>query len=79
MLLRFLLSDEANNMFKEYDVVIANKVLSGAVYKGTSGTVLICYPNDNYEVEFMEENGESLDVLTVSGDALTLLIPFNSD
>ena len=66
-------------MFKEYDVVIANKALSGSVYKGASGTVLICYPNDDYEVEFMEENGESLAVLTVAGNALTLQIPFKRD
>lgn len=49
-------------MFKEYDVVAANKKLSESVPVGASGTVLMCYSDNDYEVEFMDDNGESLDV-----------------
>lgn len=63
-------------MFKEYDVVAANKKLSESVPIGVSGTVSMCYSDNDYEVEFMDDNGETLDVLTVPGDSLTLLIPF---
>lgn len=57
-------------MFKEYDIVINKKVLVD-VPKGTMGTVLICYEDsDYYEVEFTNEKGDTLNVLTVSGNDL---------
>ena len=55
-------------MFKEYDVVKAKIELSAFVRAGTRGAVLICYDGapKEYEVEFVDESGETLDVLTVA-------------
>lgn len=56
-------------MFNEYDVVKSNKELSAKVPKGTLGAILIVYEANPpaYEVEFVDEAGNSLDVLTVLG------------
>ena len=54
-------------MFNEYDVVLAKRNLSQLVHLGCKGAVLICHGNDDYEVEFVDEDGDSLEVLTVSG------------
>jgi hypothetical protein len=59
-------------MFKEYDVVEAIEELSSTVKVGSIGTILICYGDNDYEVEFLDSNGETLDVLTVSGVQLRL-------
>jgi hypothetical protein len=57
-------------MFKEYDVVIANKNIN-EVPKGSVGTVLIVYESNNdFEVEFIDVKGQTLAVLTVSGSDL---------
>lgn len=63
-------------MFNGFDVVVANKKLSPNVHEGASGTILMCYSNNDYEVEFMDDDGESLDVLTVPGSVLKMLIPY---
>lgn len=62
------------NKFKEYDVVVSNKILSKNVLKGCRGAVLICYYSENneYEIEFVDANGETIEVLTVSGSDLEL-------
>jgi hypothetical protein len=54
-------------MIEEYDVVKALRELSVKVPQGSKGTVLIQYPDypSVFEVEFMNEIGETLDVLTV--------------
>lgn len=55
-------------MFNEYDVVYAKVDLSPKIPKGSRGTVLMIFnatPND-YEVEFVDEDGETLEVITVS-------------
>lgn len=54
-------------MLIEYDVVNAIRDISDIVRKGSKGTVLIIYPSipPQYEVEFMDENGNTLDVLTI--------------
>lgn len=52
-------------MFKEYDVILATRPLDN-VPVGTIGTVLIVYEGGNaYEVEFMDTEGTTLNVLTV--------------
>ncbi|MDF7680573.1 DUF4926 domain-containing protein [Enterobacteriaceae bacterium ESL0689] len=55
-------------MIKEYDVVRATKTLSNKVLKGCVGTILMIYNNPTlgYEIEFVDENCNTLDVLTVS-------------
>ena len=63
-------------MFKEYDVVVSKIALSELVPAECSGAVLMCYDNDNYEVEFVDKKGETLDVLTVRGKDLELSVNF---
>lgn len=62
-------------MYELYEVVVAQKQLSEKVPKGTSGTVLLSYtsPYVAYEVEFVDLEGQSLDVLTVKEDDITKL------
>ena len=54
-------------MLSEYDVVLAKRNLSQLVHLGCKGAILICHGNDTYEVEFVDDDGDSLEVLTVSG------------
>ncbi len=52
-------------MFNEYDVVLAKKQLSDNVPAGCKGAVLICFEKNDYEVEFVDDDGESIAVMTV--------------
>lgn len=54
-------------MIKEYDVVKAKKDLSDTVLQGCRGAVVLVYqePELGYEVEFIDNEGDTLDVLTV--------------
>ncbi len=54
-------------MINEYDLVFAKKALSKSVNKGCQGTVMLIYrdPKLAYEVEFIDKEGNTLDVLTV--------------
>ncbi len=56
-------------MIYEYDVVRSTKMLSEKIPRGTLGTVLLVYSSliTNYEVEFKNELGETLGILTVTG------------
>ncbi|WCG84975.1 DUF4926 domain-containing protein [Pectobacterium sp. A5351] len=62
-------------MIKEYDVVLAKKGLSDTVLKGCKGAVVMIYkePVLGYEVEFVDNEGNTLDVLTVYPDDIELL------
>ncbi|MEL7648762.1 MAG: DUF4926 domain-containing protein [Sedimentibacter sp.] len=62
-------------MLKEYDVVRAKSDLNPLIPRGTKGAVmLILHENPNrYEVEFVDENGETLELLTVGDDDLELV------
>ncbi|MEG1466444.1 MAG: DUF4926 domain-containing protein [Hafnia sp.] len=53
-------------MIKEYDVVKATRDLSGTVLQGCMGAVVLIYkePTLAYEVEFVDSEGDTLDVLT---------------
>ncbi len=60
-------------MFEEYEVVRLKKDMPSENLKaGTRGTVLIVYPDSPpaYEVEFLDENGNSLTVLTLEEEAI---------
>lgn len=57
-------------MFNEYDVVLAKIKLSDKVPAGCKGAVLMCFEKDDYEVEFVDDAGESLEVMTVAGENL---------
>ena len=54
-------------MFQEYDVIISTHDLNRNVPKGTSGTILLVYYDipPKYEVEFVDEQGNYLNVITV--------------
>lgn len=54
-------------MIMEYDVIRAKEQLTDKVYKGCKGAVLMVFEGDTiaYEVEFVDEEGESLEVITV--------------
>jgi hypothetical protein len=53
--------------FEDYDVVRAKKDLTRDVLRGTEGTVLIIHQATPpvYEIEFMDEEGNSIGLLTV--------------
>jgi hypothetical protein len=57
-------------MIQEYDIVKSLSDLNDRVLKDCKGTVLIVYPDfpPAYEVEFVNEVLETLDVLTVKAD-----------
>lgn len=57
-------------MIKENDVVVAKSKLSNTVLKGSKGAVVMVYhkPTLGYEVEFIDKNGSTLDVITVYPD-----------
>jgi hypothetical protein len=62
-------------MIEMYDVVKSLIDLNDKVPVGTEGTVLIIYPNfpPDYEVEFVNDLFETLEVLTVkSGDLVKI-------
>ncbi|MES2062643.1 MAG: DUF4926 domain-containing protein [Bacteroidota bacterium] len=60
-------------IFKEYDVVQATTDLSDMVLKDCKGTILMVYPDFpfSYEVEFVDKNHDTLEILTVKGYNLT--------
>ena len=61
-----------NTKFFEYDVVKSIRSLSGDVPSGTFGAVLMVFASihPQYEVEFVDNAGESLAVLTVKEEDL---------
>lgn len=63
-------------MFKEYDVVRVNKRLNQNIDKGEEGTILMVFEdkNNEYEVEFVDKQGNTLDVLTVREIDLEIVI-----
>lgn len=61
-------------MFQEYDVVLAKRLLDN-VPVGTLGTVLIVYEEGKaYEVEFIDAEGATLNILTVGEEDIELRV-----
>jgi hypothetical protein len=54
-------------MFLEYEMVKSKFKLSDKVEKGTSGAIVMIYQDSpmSYEVEFVDNDGYTIDVLTV--------------
>ncbi|GLR08691.1 DUF4926 domain-containing protein [Mixta theicola] len=54
-------------MLKEYDVVKAKKELTKKVLKNCTGAIVLIYqePTLGYEVDFVDNQGDTLEVLTV--------------
>ncbi len=51
---------------QEYDVVKTVRELNEKVPKDSVGTILMILSPTNYEVEFVNPKGDTLDVITVS-------------
>lgn len=64
-------------MIQKYEIVKALNNLNDKVLIGCRGTVLIVYSEypTSYEVEFVNEVNETLDVLTVGVDDIVLAQP----
>ena len=56
----------------ELDVVKLRCNFNG-IQSGTVGTIVLKYDDENYEVEFFDKNGDTIDVLTISKDFLELV------
>ena len=57
---------------KELDCVILTKPFKD-LKVGTKGTIVHVYNKHNFEVEFFDENNESIDVYTISDDYIELI------
>ena len=62
-------------MFKEYQVVKATKDITSNVKEGCVGTIVYIhqYPNEAYEVEFVDENNDTIDSLSVNAKDIKIL------
>ena len=58
----------------EFDVVKAKRDLSSKVFKNCIGTIVMIYekPRLGYEVEFINEMGETIELLTVKPQDVSL-------
>ncbi|MDD6467174.1 MAG: DUF4926 domain-containing protein [Erysipelotrichaceae bacterium] len=56
---------------KELDVVKLLENFNG-IQAGTIGTIVLKYDEKNYEVEFFDTDGDTIDVLTIHTDLLEL-------
>ena len=56
----------------ELDIVKLTCNFNG-IQSGTVGTIVLKYDDENYEVEFFDKNGDTIDVLTISKDFLELV------
>lgn len=61
-------------MLNEYAMVVATKDLSKGVKRGCVGTIVMIYDNPSlaYEVEFFDDNGNTIELLTVEPDYIKL-------
>jgi hypothetical protein len=66
----FFQKSELKKMFNEYEVVKAKSNLSSEVPKGARGAIVMVYDSSNYVVEFIDENGNHLALLTVNANDL---------
>ncbi|WP_368077623.1 DUF4926 domain-containing protein [Mucilaginibacter sp. L3T2-6] len=62
------------SVFRLYDIVQAKGDLSEKVLKGCTGTILIVYDKQSpdYEVEFVNDSSETVDILTVKNQDVIL-------
>ena len=59
----------------ELDIVKAKRNLSKSVSKGCMGTIVMVYDNPRlaYEVEFINDEGDTVDLITVEPEDLVLV------
>ncbi|MBM7602635.1 hypothetical protein JOC75_000605 [Metabacillus crassostreae] len=60
-------------MFKEHYVIRATRRLSPFVEFETLGTIVLNQNEDHYEIEFVDEQGQTLSLLTVNKNDIKLL------
>ena len=60
---------------KELDVVKLKSEFQG-LSEGTQGTIVLEYDGKCFEVEFVDSDGDTIDVLTTPADALELVIEY---
>ncbi len=58
---------------KELDVVKLKKEFNG-LSAGTKGTIVLEYDGTYFEVEFVDDNGDTIDVVTTPADLLELVV-----
>ncbi|MDY0101008.1 MAG: DUF4926 domain-containing protein [Acholeplasmataceae bacterium] len=56
---------------KELDTVILIKKFKN-LKKGTIGCIVLKYDENNFEVEFFNQSGDTIDVYTITSDYLAL-------
>lgn len=59
----------------ELDIVKLKKAFKD-LKTGCKGTVVLKYSDNDFEVEFFDDNGDSIDVYTISKDYLELVQKF---
>ncbi|MCQ4637783.1 DUF4926 domain-containing protein [Anaerovorax odorimutans] len=61
-------------MLREFDIIMAKKDINSNIKRGCRGVVLIVYerPALAYEVEFMDDNNDTIDVTTVEPSDIKL-------
>lgn len=59
------------NKMKELDTVVLIKEFRN-LKKGTVGCIVLKYDENNFEVEFFDQNGGTIDVYTITSDYLNL-------
>lgn len=62
-------------MLQEYDTVLAQRDITDNVLKGCKGTIVMVHGGSppDYEVEFVNESLETIDVLTVNSKDVILI------
>ncbi len=61
-------------MLEEYQVVKATRDITSNVKEGCIGTIVYIhqYPSESYEVEFVDENNDTIDLLSVNAKDIKL-------
>jgi hypothetical protein len=57
-------------ILKEFDTVESVVEISSLVSIGTIGVVVMCYDEEDYEVEFVDINNQTIEVVTVSKEKI---------
>ncbi len=60
-------------MFHDIDIVKVNKDINDKIKSGMIGVVVYVHPKDSYEVEFVDSEGYTIDLLTLNEKDLNLV------
>ena len=60
---------------QEYDIFILKEDLNPVLPKNSKGVIMLCYPNNEYEVEFVKDDTTNIEyqgrsTFTISGDLM---------